>query len=253
MKKKRKRSASSSSTSSSSSSSDSSSSTSSSSSSRRRSKKKKKKKKRKGSKRRRRISSKDSRKSDQSKKSKQEDEDVEWYPAPPITSATFLNQTGGPGFRVKDVFTKSRDGQNRRISISDEEEVWKRRSTKDESRKDCSSPNHKDETRSRWDSEAKRRDSFEDKRRVSTSSADSEHSRRSEYPKYPWSEASARRGSLDGGRYERGNGERASVSGTKADDKAKTDGPKKELPANLLDIFNQIEQFQKEKGVRPKK
>jgi len=28
---------------------------------------------------------------------------------------------------------------------------------------------------------------------------------------------------------------------------------KKDLPASLLDIFNQIAQFEKEKGVRPKK
>lgn len=29
-------------------------------------------------------------------------------------------------------------------------------------------------------------------------------------------------------------------------------GPKRELPSNLMDIFNQIAQFEKEKGVRPK-
>lgn len=182
---------------------------------------------------------------------------MEWYPAPPITSATFLNQMGGPGFGVKDVFAKSKDGQSRRISISDEEEVWRRRATKDESRKECGSPNHNDENRNRRDSDPKRRESFEEKRRVSTSSADSEHSRRSgfhsEYPKYSRNEASSRRGSLESGRYERGNGERASGSCTKAEDKAKPEGPKKELPANLLDIFNQIEQFKKEKGVRPRK
>ena len=31
-------------------------------------------------------------------KDRKEDEEVEWYPAPPNTSATFLNQTGGLGF-----------------------------------------------------------------------------------------------------------------------------------------------------------
>lgn len=155
------------------------------------------------------------------------------------------------------MFAKSKDAQNRRISISDEEEVWRRQSTKDESRKDYSSPNHKDENRNRRDSDPKRRESFEEKRRVSSSSADSEHSRRSgfqpEYPKYSRNEASTRRGSFESGRYERDNGERASGSNRKAEDKAKPDGSKKELPANLLDIFNQIEQFEKEKGVRPKK
>lgn len=39
----------------------------------------------------------------------------------------------------------------------------------------------------------------------------------------------------------------------KAEDKAKQEGLKKDLPANLLNIFSQIEQFEKEKGVRPKK
>uniref|UniRef100_A0A8C6U0J3 Tetratricopeptide repeat domain 14 n=1 Tax=Neogobius melanostomus TaxID=47308 RepID=A0A8C6U0J3_9GOBI len=96
------------------------------------------------------------------------------------------------------------------------------------------------------------RDSFEDKRRLSSSSADSEYSRRSsltsEYPKYPRNEA-ARRGSMESGRYERGNGDQASSSSTGA----KQGGDKKDLPTNLLDIFNQIEQFKKEKGVRPKK
>ncbi|XP_055020781.1 tetratricopeptide repeat protein 14 isoform X2 [Boleophthalmus pectinirostris] len=244
MKKKRKRSTSSSSTSSSSRSS--SSSSSSSSGSRRKSRKKKKKKKHKSSKRHRRISSKESRKSDQGKRSKQEEEEeeIEWYPAPPITSATFLNQKGGPGFGVKDVFTKAKSGQDRRISISDEDR-----------KQDCGSPSYKDND-NRRNSDFKRRDSFEDRRRISTSSVDSEHSRRSsfhsEYPKYTKSDSS-RRSSLESGRYERGNGEKASGSNIKMEDNTRQDKAKKDLPANLLDIFSQIEQFEKEKGVKPKK
>uniref|UniRef100_A0A3B4AKT9 S1 motif domain-containing protein n=1 Tax=Periophthalmus magnuspinnatus TaxID=409849 RepID=A0A3B4AKT9_9GOBI len=218
MKKKRKRSTSSSSTSSSSSNS---SSSSSSSSSRRKSRKKKKKKKHRSSKRHRRISSKESRKSDQGKRSKQDEEEEEWYPAPPITSATFLNQKGGPGFAVKDVFTKAKFSQDRRVSISDEER-----------KQDGGSPGYRDNN-NRRSSDAKRRDSAEARRRISTSSVDSEHSRRSsfpsEYPKYARSDSSRRR-----------NGEKASSS------------TKKDLPANLLDIFSQIEQFEKEKGVKPK-
>ncbi|XP_033821653.1 tetratricopeptide repeat protein 14 isoform X1 [Periophthalmus magnuspinnatus] len=244
MKKKRKRSTSSSSTSSSSSNS---SSSSSSSSSRRKSRKKKKKKKHRSSKRHRRISSKESRKSDQGKRSKQDEEEEEWYPAPPITSATFLNQKGGPGFAVKDVFTKAKFSQDRRVSISDEER-----------KQDGGSPGYKDNN-NRRSSDAKRRDSAEARRRISTSSVDSEHSRRSsfpsEYPKYARSDSS-RRSSLEIGRYERGNGEKASSSSSssnvKTEDSTRQDKAKKDLPANLLDIFSQIEQFEKEKGVKPK-
>uniref|UniRef100_A0A3B5AKU8 Tetratricopeptide repeat domain 14 n=1 Tax=Stegastes partitus TaxID=144197 RepID=A0A3B5AKU8_9TELE len=152
MKKKRKRSASSSSSSSSSSRS---SSSSSSSSSRRRSKKKKKKRRRseRGSKRHRRISSRESRR-------KKEEDEVEWYPAPPNTSATFLNQEGVLGEESR----KRKNNKNRKLSCS--------------ARRDSSTRN-----------------------------------------------------SFDGG----------SVR------------PKKDVPANLLDIFNQIAQFEKEKGGKLKK
>uniref|UniRef100_A0A3Q1BRZ3 S1 motif domain-containing protein n=1 Tax=Amphiprion ocellaris TaxID=80972 RepID=A0A3Q1BRZ3_AMPOC len=180
MKKKRKRSASSSSSSSSTSSRNSSSS-SSSSSSRRRSKKKKKKRRRseRGSKRHRRISSRESR--------KKEDE-VEWYPAPPNTSATFLNQRGVLGFGV-------RDG-------GEVEE--------------------KDESRKRKNKEAKsEKDSRKFRAEEESSSSDRGHGRKSESAGNHYEQTSMR--------------------------------PRKDVPANLLDIFNQIAQFEKEKGVKLKK
>ncbi|KAM7011943.1 tetratricopeptide repeat protein 14-like [Tautogolabrus adspersus] len=122
-KKKRKRSASSSSSSSNSSQNSSSSST---SSNRRRSKKKKKKRRRteRGSKRHSRISSRESRRSEEGKserdrKEKEEDE-VEWYPAPPNTSATFLNQKGGPGFGEEEV--EEKDAEDRTLSAASDDE-----------------------------------------------------------------------------------------------------------------------------------
>lgn len=85
----------------------------------------------------------------------------------------------------------------------------------------------------------------------------------------------ASRRSLDSGRYESGGREEKrerleeSRVGRRSDggdyrpamtmsrngqgSAAATGGPQKEMPANLLDIFSQIAQFQKEKGVKPKK
>lgn len=52
-----------------------------------------------------------------------------------------------------------------------------------------------------------------------------------------------------GNRSEGGNNKRLERGVTSAS----AERPKKELPANLLDIFNQIAKFEKEKGVGPKK
>ncbi|XP_034558403.1 tetratricopeptide repeat protein 14 isoform X2 [Notolabrus celidotus] len=215
MKKKRKRSTSSSS--SSSNTSRNSSSSSSSSSSRRRSKKKKKKRRRseRGCKRHRRISSRESRKSEEGKKEKEEDE-VEWYPAPPNTSATFLNQKGGPGFGDgEEGEVEEREAEDRRISQlyslsagSDDEESdssrkKRKRKDREESRagrknSQSRSPGKEEgrsrsrETRDRWkddnrkdrrDSNSRRRSSIEEerKRKVSCSSADSRSGSKSEF------------------------------------------------------------------------
>ncbi|XP_041647029.1 tetratricopeptide repeat protein 14 isoform X2 [Cheilinus undulatus] len=326
MKKKRKRSSSSSSASSNASR-DSSSSSSSSFSNRRRSKKKKKKRRRseRGSKRHRRISSRESRRSEEGKserdrKEKEEDE-LEWYPAPPNTSATFLNQKGGPGFGEEVV--KEKDTEGRRISqlyslstASDDEESdsshrERKRKDREESRsgrkrngrsrsrggeeRRSRSRERRDRSRgredNRRDSSSKRRSSLEEdrKRKVSCSSADSEYLRRSgSKPENVGNSGSAskhsesrrhdsfRRDSFDGGRYEnRGREdteetkrEKDSVKGKVEENSNRSDGgnagnhnkqselvgarPKKDLPSNLLDIFNQIAQFEKEKGVKPK-
>ncbi|XP_029356654.1 tetratricopeptide repeat protein 14 isoform X2 [Echeneis naucrates] len=319
MKKKRKRSASSSS---SCSVSIKSSSSSSSSSSRRTSKKKKKKHRRSEHrhKRHRRISSRDSRRSEEGKseevrKDKDEDE-VEWYPAPPNTSATFLNQKGGPGFVVRDEEeVEEKDAEEKRIcrlySLSaaseneesdssrkeskrrDREASWtKKRSSMSRSperersrsreRRDKNGERGKEYNRRNSDTSRRRSSGENSRRRVSCSSADSEYSRkssvRSEYSGNTGSASKhsdnrmrcdlSKRNSLDGGRYEvRGKRENFEAE-VKSDSKrsestgnhkpsgvtsAAGERPKKELPANLLDIFNQIAQFEKEKAVGPKK
>ncbi|XP_023129686.2 tetratricopeptide repeat protein 14 isoform X1 [Amphiprion ocellaris] len=333
MKKKRKRSASSSSSSSSTSSRNSSSS-SSSSSSRRRSKKKKKKRRRseRGSKRHRRISSRESRKSEEGKSDKdrkeKEEDEVEWYPAPPNTSATFLNQRGVLGFGVRDGGeVEEKDAEDRRISqlyslsaASEEEESdsprrERKRRDREESRKRKNSLSRgpvREERRSRSrekreksrergkednrrDSNFKRRSSADENRKLSCSSAEVECSwkSRSEYlgnsgsaSKHPESRLrhdSSSRNSFDGGRYEnRGRQENRDVEEAKSEKdsrkfraeeessssdrghgrKSESAGnhyeqtsmrPRKDVPANLLDIFNQIAQFEKEKGVKLKK
>nr|XP_046248018.1 tetratricopeptide repeat protein 14 isoform X2 [Scatophagus argus] len=336
MKKKRKRS--SSSTSSSSTSSRRNSSSSSSSPSRRRSKKKKKKKRRseRGSKHHRRISSRESRRSeeDKSEKDRNEEEELEWYPAPPNTSATFLNQKGGPGFGEKDVDeAEEKDPDERRISRlyslsaasdndeSDSSRRGKKRRDKEEGRRrrgrnsqsrsteraertsgsrerrDKSRERGKeDNSRDRRDSDTTRRSSLDEnrKRKVSCSSAESEYSRKSSFKsEYVGSSGSASKHSEnrmrhnDAGRYEnraredareveeakrekdgRKGKPEAESSRSEGGHSARSDcagnnkqsglnsvpagGPKKDLPSNLLAIFNQIAQFEKEKGVRPK-
>ncbi|XP_054459163.1 tetratricopeptide repeat protein 14 [Anoplopoma fimbria] len=340
MKKKRKRSSSSSSATSSRNSSPSSSS----SSSRRRSKKKKKKRRRseRGSKRHRRISSRESRrseegKSDKDRKVKEEDE-VEWYPAPPNISATFLNQKGGPGFGERDEEEVTvRDVDDRRISqlyslsaASEDEESdsscrERKRRDREESRKkimknslsrspdreergsrstESRDKSREDNRKDRRDSDSKRISSLDEnrKRKVSCSSAESEYSRKSSFKsEYLGNSGSAskhvesrmrhdssKRNSFDGGRYESrgreeiqemeeatrekdnrkgkvvedssrsdaGNGKISEGAGNHNKQSSLTSVPggsaKKELPSNLLDIFNQIAQFQKEKGVGPK-
>ncbi|XP_070688715.1 tetratricopeptide repeat protein 14 [Pempheris klunzingeri] len=331
MKKKRKRSASSSS--SASTSSRSSSSSSSSSSSRRRSKKKKKKRRRseRGSKRHRRISSRESRKSEEGKSKKdqkeEEEDEVEWFPAPPNTSATFLNQRGGPGFgeRVGEE-VEERDADDRRIcqlyslsAASDNEESdSSRRERKRRDREEgktgrsknsmSGSPEREervsrergteDNRKDRRDSDSKRRSSLDEsrKRKVSCSSAESEYSRKSSFKseyvgncgsasKHLESSMRHKRNSFDGGTYEQrgrednrrveeakrekndrkgkaeeersrsegGNGTRSEAGNhNKQEGLMSGERPKKDLPSNLLNIFNQIAQFEKEKGVRPK-
>lgn len=330
MKKKRKRSTSSSSSSSSSFRRNSSSSSSSSSRRRSKKKKKKRKKSERASKRRRRISSRESRKSEEGKSGKERKEDEEeWYPVPPNTSATFLNQKGGLRFgeRDEEEEVEAKNVEESRISqlyslsaASDDEESDsshqdRKRRNREEDRKRTGknslgrspkrverrgrSKEKTDESRERGkednrrDSNSRRRSSLDEniKRKVSCSSAESEHSRISDLKpeclgnsgsvsKHLESrQDSSRRNSLDGGRYEnkgqeesrekddrrrkveverrRSEGGSASSEGPRNQKHSSltsvpAGGPKKDLPSNLLNIFNQIAQFEKEKGVRPK-
>lgn len=244
-----------------------------------------------------------------------EEEELEWYPAPPNTSATFLNQKGGP--RFEEEVGMEKDTEDKRISqlyslsaASDEESDNSRRDRKrrdreekTRGRKDSRSPEERrqrrdksrergkeDSRRDRRDSDVKRRSSLDStrNRNVSCSSADSEfsrsfhseHSNFSSASKHAESKTrndSTRRSSFDGGRYEnRGREDIREANREKESEKVRTeeessrsergrgarlDGengegggrPKKDLPANLLDIFSQIAQFEKERGVRPKK
>ncbi|KAM7409247.1 hypothetical protein PAMA_000957 [Pampus argenteus] len=321
MKKKRKRSASSSSSSSSASGN----SSLSSSSSRRRSKKKKKKRRtsERENKHHRRVSS--SRRSEEGKSEKERkerEEELEWYPAPPNTSATFLNQKGGLGFgerdeeEVEEKLKEEEVREDRRISqlyslsaaSEDEESDSSRRERKKRERGESRarrrrntlsrSPEreersgerrHKSRERvkedNRRNSDSKKRSSLDDnkKRKVSCSSVESEYSQESSFKsEYSGNSGSAskylerRRSFFNGGTYKnkgrediwevaevkienesrkgRSEEESGSRSGGASSKELDSDvTPKKELPANLLDIFNQIAQFEKEKGVRPKK
>lgn len=262
---------------------------------------------------------------------------MEWYPAPPNTSATFLNQKGGPGFGERDEEEeeeeveekiKEKDGEDRRISqlyslsaaSEDEESNSSRRERKKGDREGSRGRRRKNtlsrspereerrsrsrerrDVKDRRNSDSKRRSSLDTenrKRKVSCSSVESEYSRKSNLkPEYPGNSGSAskhlesrrrsdssQRSSFNGGGYEtkgreeiwegdevktekesrKRRAEEESRSGSRSDGGhgKRLDGgvtsvpgerPKKELPANLLDIFNQIAQFEKEKGVRPKK
>ncbi|XP_028260254.1 tetratricopeptide repeat protein 14 [Parambassis ranga] len=300
MKKKRRRSSSSSS----SSTSRSSTSSSSSSSSRRKSKKKKKKQKRKAeraNKRHRRISSRESRRSEEGKSKKdrkdKDEEELEWYPAPPNTSATFLNQTGGLVFGARD----EEEVEERKISqlyslsaaSEEEDDHSSRRERKGRDREDSRTRKNsqsrstegrdmsrergrEDNRKDRRDSDSKRRSSLDDKskRRLSCSSAELENSQKSasgnsayKHPEARMRRNSSTRNSLDGGRIEsrgrqdfhkveevmrRAEEERSNKNVGNHNEEGDT-RPKKDLPANLLNIFNQIAQFEKEKGGQPKK
>uniref|UniRef100_A0A8D0CWL2 Uncharacterized protein n=1 Tax=Sander lucioperca TaxID=283035 RepID=A0A8D0CWL2_SANLU len=117
-------------------------------------------------------------------------------------------------------------------------------------------------------SDSKRRSSLDEnrKRKVSCSSAESEYSRKSslksEYLGNSGSASkhvesrmrhdSSRWNSFDGGRYENKGWEEIRELEESSLTSVPVERPKKDLPSNLLDIFNQIAQFEKEKGVGPK-
>ncbi|XP_061680938.1 tetratricopeptide repeat protein 14 isoform X2 [Syngnathoides biaculeatus] len=293
MKRKRKRS-----TPSSSSSSSRKSSTSSSSSSCRKSKKKKKKKKTV------RESKRHHRRSDEGNhvKKREEEEELEWYPAPPNTSATFLNQKAWEGFGVADeeegeTSRKAKDSNSPRIcmyslsSTSEEEECeslsHRGRQTKDRverRRKSSSISSEREDGRTKtWESsyrsnkrenEDKRQTSGlgrgsldERKRKASCSSSDSVYSRKSFQSKDFSSRNSFRREesetlkekdiSKGKPKEERPGWSRSNAAEIQDEQDVEISVPegkaKKDLPANLLEIFNQIAKFQKEKGIGPKK
>uniref|UniRef100_A0A8B9JS23 S1 motif domain-containing protein n=1 Tax=Astyanax mexicanus TaxID=7994 RepID=A0A8B9JS23_ASTMX len=270
LKKKRRRSDSSSV---SSSDSDSSSVDSSPSSSRKKSKKRKHKRRRSshGSKKhKKRVSSRDNRTPEE-----QQEEEEDEYPLPVNISASFINEkhtlakllseepeaedrlkSGGKsredsrGRFEDDPFdlaqSSKTQGQHNGPGVNGRgRETEKQRRKSDDghgSRKDSSSSSHRDFSRSRKDS---------------SSSAHSEHSRKSDRPSRDDSAQSSYRGRPEVSEYERrdkadhrnsrgSNGnERRLSSGDRS--RPSEESHKKALPANLLDIFNQIAEFEKEK------
>ncbi|KAM9384878.1 tetratricopeptide repeat protein 14 isoform 2-T2 [Pholidichthys leucotaenia] len=185
---------------------------------------------------------------------------------------------------------KGRDAEEsstrkRKNSRSSEREG--RRRSRSRERRDRSGEKAKEVSRKeRGDSNSKRRSSLNEDhaRRLSCSSAEVEYSCRST-PKHPENKMrcnSSTRNSFDGGRYEKSDGpqghEVEDIKSQGEPRKGRADESrmlrlglsktpesagnrddqnsvrlKKDLPANLLDIFNQIAQFEKEKGVKPKK
>lgn len=299
MKRKRKRS-----TSSSSSSSSRKSSASSSSSSRRRAKKKKKKKRKsaRGSKRRSsRRRSDEEKRGRKRKEENEEDQEDEWHPAPPDTSATFLDQKTWEAFGAADEEEEEEAGEpsakpkhanGPRICLyslspsSDEDDVceWPShpaRETKESpgrrrQSRSTSSGREDGRTRSsergtgdqRWTAEPQRSSVDERKRRISCSSSDSAYSRKLG----PGKDFSGRNFSLRGGEdptpseSDLGQGKAAKqqpgwsqsdAGQVRAEQEEEISVPegrsKEDLPANLVDIFQQIAKFQKEKGIEPKK
>lgn len=286
LKKKHKRSASSSP---SSSSGRSSSSSSSSSSSRRRSKKKKKKKQKKSEqagRRHRRVSSRESRRSqeDRSKKGGKEEEE-EWYPVPPDTSATFLNRKEGPGFReeVEERRISQMHSQSAASDEDDSDSLDRGRKRRMSSRKSVSRSPEKGERVNRGkegNRQDSRRSSMDEdtRRRTSCSSAETENSWKVSVTRLE-GRRQERRNSSEVGRYKNSGwqeppeGERVEKDGRKetadressrpeAGSSWRSEGPggsvgpagrpRKDLPSNLMDIFSQIAQFEKEKGLKPK-
>lgn len=141
----------------------------------------------------------------------------------------------------------------------------------------------RDRSRDRWkagrrDSDSKRRCSVEENhtRKLSSSSAEVDQSRKSGIP-FEYSGGrnrirhdSSTRSSFDGGRYEsKEETERERGRARRRAEEERTSEPEpegtreqngqgggrsgKSLPSNLLDIFNQIAQFEKEKEVKPNK
>ncbi|TNM88168.1 hypothetical protein fugu_006389 [Takifugu bimaculatus] len=288
LKRKQKRSASSSP--SSSPSSRSSSSSSSSSSSRRRSKKKKKKKHKseQGSRRHRRVSSRESRRSEEERgrKDSKEEEEEEWYPAPSNTSASFLNRKGGPG--LEEEVEERRSSQLYALSAdydrSDSLCKGRKRGDKEQDKMKSSRNSPERAERTNRGRDESRRDSRrssieeENRRRTSCSSTEAENSQKVNVNQVEVRRPD-RRSSCEGGGYrnrgwqehpdngqmeKEGREERAeresSRSGGGSSSRSQGSGgsltsagrPRKDLPSNLLDIFSQIAQFEKEKGIKPK-
>ncbi|KAK6309015.1 hypothetical protein J4Q44_G00204780 [Coregonus suidteri] len=295
MKKKRKRS--SSSTSSSSSSSDRS------SSGRRKSKKKNRKHRRssRGKKHQQRVSSRDNR--------SVADDEEEWYPAPPNTSASFLDQKSsfvrpfeGPE-RTEEYSQPRSKGRNHSLSSVSTDAPDNSRGRFEDGPVD-GSPQRAESSkgkgvcgektsdgdvneREREGSRGQRKSQGQElqsgpqdvpsslgkvKHRRMSSSASSEHScksdqyandlpsqshistsRRSDSGKYGSTERGDKKGLNRGTR--RSDGDyRSSTDTTRNGNGSSAEGnQKKELPTNLLDLFSQIAQFEKEKCVKPKK
>ncbi|XP_066503964.1 tetratricopeptide repeat protein 14 isoform X2 [Hoplias malabaricus] len=251
MKKKRRRSDSSSVTSSSSESS-------SDDSGRKKSKKRKHKRRRSShssKKRKRRVSSRDNR-------TPEEEEDEE-YPLPANTSASFIDQKQALARLIDEEIVEERQRyQERRGRFEDD--VFGHsppgRHSKPRSCHDAPGVNGREKERDKhWrksdEGQSSRRDdsrdSFSRSRRDSSSSAYSEYSRKSDRPRddsgHGGNDCRDRDGKSEPHRRRSGGSDRSVCRLSTGDGSSVSEGSKKTLPANLLDIFNQIAEFEKEK------
>ncbi|XP_016111711.1 tetratricopeptide repeat protein 14 isoform X2 [Sinocyclocheilus grahami] len=242
MKKKRKRSTSSSTSSdTSSTSSDDDSSTS-----------RKKSKKRKHKRRRSSHGSKKHKRRASSCSDKMADDDIEWFPAPANTSASYIDQKQSISKLISEgeqSWEKSRceDGRGRLDDAIDRSlENLKHGAQSETSRPGRPNVNGevRDQHRTQSISECARN------RRDSSSSTQSEYSQKSDrYSKEFSSQGRDRSESERGGNEKMDRGERNSHD---KDDGRKSSGGslKKDIPSNLLDIFSQIAEFEKEKKLQ---
>lgn len=288
MKRKRKRSSSSSSTSSSSSSS---SSTSSSSSSDRRKSKKKKRKHRHSSHSDRKLprrtsSSRRGRLSDEERQGKEVHEEEDWYPEPANTSASFINlkhpvsglfdpALSFGSSSTADALDDSRGrfdddlfecGSTKSAKVrephSDRRSRSRDHSFNGQEQGPSGSHNRKPETGpSSRQEPARSGPEGLSPRRHSSSSTSSEYSRKSDQQgsTHKNTNFSSRHSECKEKEEKRRRSEGSSKDSKQPKDlsqngrRSSEGGPKKELPTNLQDIFNRIAQFEREKGLKPKK
>uniref|UniRef100_A0A8C7VYN7 S1 motif domain-containing protein n=1 Tax=Oncorhynchus mykiss TaxID=8022 RepID=A0A8C7VYN7_ONCMY len=218
------------------------------------------------------------------------DDEEEWYPAPPNTSASFLDQKSsvvrpfeGPESTEEGSQPPSKGRSHSYRSLSSVSDAPDNSRFEDDPFD--ASPQRAEGSKGKGvrgdktsDGDVKEREGSRGQRkikhrRMSSSSAGSEHSRksdqytndlpsqshistyrRSDSGKYGSTERGDKKEQERGTRRSDGGDYRSSTDATRNGKGSSAGGSqKKELPTNLLDLFSQIAQFEKEKCVKPKK